>query len=360
MSGQRRKILFIDRDGTLIKEPADEQIDDFGKLVFCEGMIGCLSLIRKKTDYAFVLVSNQDGLGTSAFPEERFWPIHNFIIKTLEGEGIVFDEQLIDRHFASDNAPTRKPATGLVEKYMASEDYDIEDSYVIGDRESDEVFARNIGCGCLRLGKEGMTWERIAEIVIGGERKAAVRRKTSETEVCIELDLDGSGQCVIDTGIGFFDHMLEQIGRHAGIDLRVSVVGDLNVDEHHTVEDTALVLGECLKKAVGDKRGMERYGFVLPMDDALCSMALDFGGRPWIVWDVEFKRERIGDMPTEMLFHFFKSLSDTAMINLNVKAEGINEHHKAEAIFKAFARCLRMSMKRDPREMRLPTTKGVV
>ena len=356
----KKRILFIDRDGTIIAEPADEQIDSFGKLKFVPGAIRSLAFIRKKLDFEFMMVSNQDGLGTPSFPEDTFWPVHNFILQTLEGEGVTFDDILIDRHFPSDNAPTRKPGTAMVEKYMADPAVDISGSYVIGDRDTDRQFAENIGCKSLIIGRDGMTWEKIAEILFAGERHAEVRRTTKETDVYVSLCLDGSGQCDISTGLGFFDHMLEQIGRHGSIDLTVKTRGDLCVDEHHTVEDTALALGECLRKALGDKRGTERYGYCLPMDDCLCSVALDFGGRPWLVWDADFSRERIGDVPTEMFLHFFKSLSDSAMMNLNIKAEGANEHHKIEGIFKALARSIRMAVRRDIHHFELPSTKGAL
>ncbi len=354
------RLLFIDRDGTLIEEPEDEQIDSFGKLKFTKGVMRNLSFIRSNTDFKFVMVSNQDGLGTSSFPEDTFWPVHNFILQTLEGEGIGFDEILIDRHFPEDNSDTRKPATGLVRKYMDNPEYDIANSYVIGDRETDRQFAENIGCKALILGKDGLTWDKIAELLFAGERTAEAKRTTKETDISVKLNLDGTGKCDISTGIGFFDHMLEQIGKHGMMDLTVRCNGDLNVDEHHTIEDTAIVLGDCILKALGDKRGIERYGYCLPMDDCLCSVALDFGGRPWLVWDAEFKREKIGDMPTEMFLHFFKSLSDSARMNLNVKAEGSNEHHKIEGIFKAFARSLRMAVKRDIQHFELPSTKGTL
>ncbi len=354
------RLLFIDRDGTIIEEPEDEQIDSFSKLRFVPGVIRNLNFIRTKTDFKFVMVSNQDGLGTDSFPEDTFWPVHNFILQTLGSEGVAFDDILIDRHFPEDNSDTRKPATGLVRKYMDNPDYDIANSYVIGDRETDRQFAGNIGCKALILGKDGLTWDKIAELLFAGERTAEARRTTKETDISVRLNLDGTGKCDISTGIGFFDHMLEQISRHGMMDLTVSCKGDLNVDEHHTIEDTAIVLGDCLLKALGDKRGIERYGYCLPMDDCLCSVALDFGGRPWLVWDAGFKREKIGDMPTEMFLHFFKSLSDSARINLNVKAEGDNEHHKIEGIFKAFARSLRMAVKRDIQHFELPSTKGTL
>lgn len=347
MKDLKQRFLFIDRDGTLIEEPEDEQIDAFEKLKFTQGMFRNLGFLCRNTDFKLVMVSNQDGLGTDSFPENTFWPVHNFIIQTLEGEGITFEEQLIDRHFPEDHSPMRKPGTGMLTAYMDNPKVDMAGSYVIGDRESDRQLAANLGCKALILGKDGMTWDKIAEIVYGGERLAEVNRMTKETDIHVRLNLDGSGQCDIDTGLGFFDHMLEQIGKHGGMDLTIHTKGDLYVDEHHTIEDTALALGECLLKALGDKRGIERYGYCLPMDDCLCQVALDFGGRPWLIWDAEFHREKVGEMPTEMFLHFFKSLSDAAKINLNIKAEGTNEHHKIEGIFKALARSLKMAVKRD-------------
>ena len=355
-----KRILFIDRDGTLIEEPADEQIDSFDKLVFTKGLFRNLSFISSKLDFEFVMVSNQDGLGTDSFPEDTFWPVHNFILKTLEGEGIVFDDILIDRHFPEDNAPTRKPNIGLVEKYINNPEYDIANSYVIGDRDTDYQFAKNIGCKALIIGRDGMDWEKIAEILFAGERTAEVSRCTKETDISVKVNLDGTGHCDISTGLGFFDHMLEQIGKHGMIDLTINTKGDIHVDEHHTIEDTAIALGECINKALGSKRGIERYGYTLPMDDCLCSVALDFGGRPWLVWDVTFQREYIGDMPTEMFLHFFKSFSDSARMNLNIKAEGNNEHHKIEGIFKALARSLKMAKHRDIYHYELPSTKGIL
>ncbi|MEE3446625.1 MAG: bifunctional histidinol-phosphatase/imidazoleglycerol-phosphate dehydratase HisB, partial [Prevotella sp.] len=340
--------------------PADEQIDDFAKLKFTKGVFRNLNFIRQHTDFEFVMVSNQDGLGTDAFPEDTFWPVHNFILQTLEGEGITFDEILIDPHFPEDNAPTRKPNTGLVEKYMNDPDYDIANSYVIGDRETDRQFAENIGCKSLILSDEGMSWDKISELLFAGERTAEVKRTTKETDIHVKVNLDGTGQCDISTGLGFFDHMLEQIGKHGSIDLLIHTKGDLEVDEHHTIEDTAIALGECILTALGNKRGIERYGYCLPMDDCLCSVALDFGGRPWLVWDAEFHREKIGEMPTEMFLHFFKSLSDAAKMNLNIKAEGQNEHHKIEGIFKALARSLKMAVRRDIYHYELPSTKGML
>jgi len=355
-----KRLLFIDRDGTLIEEPADEQIDAFEKLKFTKGVFRNLHFIREHTDFEFVMVSNQDGLGTKAFPEDTFWPVHKFILQTLEGEGITFNEILIDPHFPEDNAPTRKPNTGLVEKYMNNPEYDIANSYVIGDRETDRKFADNIGCKALILSDEGMSWDKICELLFAGERTAEVRRTTKETDIHIKVNLDGTGKCDISTGLGFFDHMLEQIGKHGSIDLLIHTKGDLEVDEHHTIEDTAIALGECILTALGNKRGIERYGYCLPMDDCLCSVALDFGGRPWLVWDAEFTREKIGEMPTEMFLHFFKSLSDAAKMNLNIKAEGQNEHHKIEGIFKALARSLKMAVRRDIYHYELPSTKGML
>lgn len=355
----KKKILFIDRDGTLIAEPADEQIDSFDKLRFIPGVFKNLGFIRSKLDFEFVMVSNQDGLGTSSFPEETFWPVHNFILQTLEGEGIIFDDMLIDRHFPEDNSPMRKPGVGMLDKYIDNPGYDIEGSYVIGDRKTDRQLAENLGCKALIL-SDTCSWDKIAELLFAGERTSEVKRTTKETDIYVKLNLDGIGKCDISTGLGFFDHMLEQIGKHGMIDLSIKVNGDLNVDEHHTIEDTAIALGDCISQALGDKRGIERYGYALPMDDCLCSVALDFGGRPWLVWDAEFKREKIGEMPTEMFLHFFKSLSDSAKMNLNIKAEGTNEHHKIEGIFKALARSLKMAVKRDIYHYELPSTKGIL
>ena len=354
-----QKILFIDRDGTLIEEPADEQIDAFEKLKFVKGVFRNLGFIRQNLDFRFVMVSNQDGLGTDAFPEDTFWPVHNFILQTLEGEGITFDDIKIDPHFPEDNHPNRKPGIGMLKEYINNPAYDISGSYVIGDRESDRQLAKNLGCKAFIL-DEDMTWERIAELLFAGERVAEVRRTTKETDIHVILNIDGTGKCDISTGLGFFDHMLEQIGKHGMMDLLIHTKGDLHVDEHHTIEDTAIALGECILQALGDKRGSERYGYCLPMDDCLCSVALDFGGRPWLVWDATFQRERIGEMPTEMFLHFFKSLSDAAKMNLNIKADGQNEHHKIEGIFKALARALKMAVKRDIYHYELPSTKGML
>ncbi|MGM9709388.1 MAG: bifunctional histidinol-phosphatase/imidazoleglycerol-phosphate dehydratase HisB [Prevotella sp.] len=357
---KKERLLFIDRDGTIIEEPEDEQIDSFTKLKFTRGVFGSMAFIRQHLDFKFVMVSNQDGLGTDSFPEDTFWPVHNFILQTLESEGVTFDDIKIDRHFPEDNSPMRKPGTGMLTEYMDTDKYDLANSYVIGDRESDAQLAENLGCKALILGRDGMTWEKIAEILFAGERKAEVRRTTKETDIDIRLNIDGTGKCDISTGLGFFDHMLEQIGKHGMMDLYIHTRGDLHVDEHHTIEDTALALGECLLKALGDKRGIERYGYCLPMDDCLCQVALDFGGRPWLVWDADFHREKIGEMPTEMFLHFFKSLSDAAKMNLNIKAEGQNEHHKIEGIFKALARALKMAVKRDIHHFELPSTKGML
>ena len=365
-----KQALFIDRDGTILVEPDDEQIDSFDKFQFVQGVIRNLYFIRKKLDFEFVMVSNQDGLGTSSYPEQDFWPTHNLMLNTLKSEGIEFDDILIDRSFPEDNLPTRKPGTGMLGKYMTGE-YDLANSYVIGDRQTDRQLAENLGCNALILGDNVQSWDEITEILFAGERTANVRRTTKETDIDIRLNLDGTGKCDISTGLGFFDHMLEQIGKHGSIDLYIHVNGDLNVDEHHTIEDTGIALGECIYKALGDKRGIERYGYdlngtadtygyTLPMDDCLCQVALDFGGRAWLVWDAEFKRERVGDMPTEMFLHFFKSFSDAARMNLNIKAEGDNEHHKIEGIFKALARSIKMAVKRDIYKFQLPSSKGVL
>ena len=353
-----KQVLFIDRDGTILVEPEDEQIDSFEKFQFVPGVIRNLHFIRTHLDFEFVMVSNQDGLGTDSYPEDTFWPTHNLMLQTLKGEGIEFDDILIDRSFPEDNLPTRKPGTGMLTKYMQG-NYDLENSYVIGDRETDAKLAENLGCKSLILSDE-LDWNRISEILFAGERTASVRRTTKETDIDISLCLDGTGKSDISTGLGFFDHMLEQIAKHGSIDLKIHVKGDLNVDEHHTIEDTGIALGECIGKALGDKRGIERYGYTLPMDDCLCSVALDFGGRPWLVWNAEFHRERVGDMPTEMFLHFFKSFSDAARMNLNIKAEGENEHHKIEGIFKALARSLKMAVKRDIYKYQLPSSKGML
>ncbi|MBU3857367.1 bifunctional histidinol-phosphatase/imidazoleglycerol-phosphate dehydratase HisB [Bacteroides gallinaceum] len=373
----KQKVLFIDRDGTLVIEPpVDYQLDSFEKLEFYPKVFRNLYFIRHKLDFRFVMVTNQDGLGTAAFPEDTFWPVHNLVMNTLKGEGVEFDEVCIDRSFPEDNAPTRKPRTGMLKAYIGNPEYDLEGSFVIGDRATDVELAHNLGCKAILLQPDkslvegtGMEdtcvlattdWDRVAEFLFAGERVAEVRRTTKETDVFVRMNLDGSGKCDIGTGLGFFDHMLEQIGKHGGLDLTVRVNGDLQVDEHHTIEDTALALGECLRKALGDKRGIERYGYCLPMDDCLCQVALDFGGRPWLVWDAEFKREKVGDMPAEMFFHFFKSFSDEARMNLNIKAEGTNEHHKIEGIFKALARSIRMAARRDIYHYEVPSSKGII
>lgn len=355
-----QRLLFIDRDGTLIEEPADEQIDSFDKLRFVKGVLRNLSFICNKLDFRLVMVSNQDGMGTDSFPEETFWPVHNFVLRTLEGEGIVFDDQLIDRHFPEDNSPMRKPGIGMLMEYINNPEYDLANSYVIGDRDTDRQLAENLGCKALILGHDGVTWDKIAEILFAGERIAEYSRKTNETDIYVKLNIDGTGKCDISTGLGFFDHMLEQIGRHGMMDLTVHTDGDLNVDEHHTIEDTAIAIGECLANALGDKRGIERYGYCLPMDDCTCLVTLDFGGRPWINWHVDFHREKIGDVPTEMFFHFFKSLSDSARMNIDIRAEGENEHHKIEGVFKAMARAIRMAVHRDIFHYELPSTKGML
>ena len=373
----KKKVLFIDRDGTLVIEPPlDYQLDAFEKLEFYPKMFRNLSFISSKLDFELAMVTNQDGLGTSSFPEDTFWPVHNLVMNTLKGEGIEFDEVFIDRSFPEDNAPTRKPRTGMLTKYMDNPAYDIAGSYVIGDRATDVELAKNLGCKAILLQKDNAIldgtdletycalittdWDKIAEYLFAGERKAEVQRTTKETDIRVAVNLDGSGQCAISTGLGFFDHMLEQIGKHSGMDLTIQVKGDLEVDEHHTIEDTAIALGECLNQALGNKRGIERYGYALPMDDCLCQVCLDFGGRPWLVWDAEFNREMIGDMPTEMFLHFFKSLSDAAKMNLNIKAEGQNEHHKIEGIFKALARAIKMAIRRDIYNFELPSSKGVL
>lgn len=354
-----KRALFIDRDGTLIVEPpVTEQVNNLNELEFIPGVIRNLYFIRQKTDFEFVIVSNQDGLGTSAYPQENFDTVQAKMLQVFKGEGIEFDNILIDKSRKEDNLPTRKPGTGMLKAYMAG-DYDLASSYVIGDRATDAKLAENLGCRSIILGSEQYpTWDKIAEVIFAGERTATVSRKTKETDINISINLDGSGKTDISTGLGFFDHMLEQIGKHSGIDLTIDVKGDLNVDEHHTMEDTAIALGEALYKALGDKRGIERYGFCLPMDDCLCSVAMDLGGRPWLVWDVKFNRDMIGDTPTEMFLHFFKSLSDNAKMNLNVKAEGDNEHHKIEGVFKAFARALKCAIKRDIYNYKVPSTKG--
>ncbi len=377
--GKKKRVLFIDRDGTLVVEPpVDYQLDSLEKLEFIPGVFRNLHFIARNLDFERVIVTNQDGLGTPSFPMETFLPAHEKMLRAFENEGITFDDIIIDRTFEHEHQPTRKPGTALLGKYMTG-DYDLENSFVIGDRITDIQLARNLGAKGILLqpyetGRKWVddaelgdtcvlitdSWDRIAEFLRAGSRKVTVVRTTSETDIRITLDLDGNGITKISTGLGFFDHMLEQIGRHSGFDLEISVKGDLYVDEHHTIEDTALALGEALRKALGDKRGIERYGFMLPMDDCNCTVALDFGGRPWLVWETEFRRERIGDVPTEMFFHFFKSLSDAALMNLYIKAEGQNEHHKIEGIFKALARALKAAVRRDIFRFTLPSTKGTL
>ncbi|MHA7842970.1 MAG: bifunctional histidinol-phosphatase/imidazoleglycerol-phosphate dehydratase HisB [Winogradskyella sp.] len=376
-----KKVLFIDRDGTLIKEPADEQIDSFEKLVFYPKVFTYLSKIAKELDFEIVMITNQDGLGTDVYPENTFWPVHNFMLQSFENEGVIFEKQFIDRTFAKDNAPTRKPNTGLLTKYF-SEDYDLENSFVIGDRLTDVELAKNLGSKGIfindntNLGTDEITvkrdtldefialesndWEEIYKFLKAKERTGSIERNTNETKIKIDLNLDGTGQSNIDTGIAFFDHMLDQIARHGQLDLNIKVDGDLEVDEHHTIEDTAIALGEVFATTLGNKLGIERYGFSLPMDDCFAQAAIDFGGRNWLVWEADFKREMIGKMPTEMFFHFFKSFTDGAKCNLNIKAEGTNEHHKIEAIFKAFAKAIKMAVKRDVEKMILPSTKGML
>lgn len=373
----KKKVLFIDRDGTIVIEPpVDYQLDAFEKLEFYPKAIRNLYFIRQKLDFEFAMVTNQDGLGTPSFPEDTFWPVHNLVLNTLRNEGVTFDEIFIDRSFPEDNAPTRKPRTGMLTRYLNNDDYDLAGSFVIGDRATDVELAKNLGCKAILLqdDKECLKeknledvcvlattdWDRVAEFLFAGERTAEVQHTTKETDIRIRLNLDGNGTCHISTGLGFFDHMLEQIGKHGGIDLDITVKGDLEVDEHHTIEDTAIALGECIYQALGSKRGIERYGFCLPMDDCLCQVALDFGGRAWLVWDAEFHREKIGDMPTEMFLHFFKSLSDSARMNLNIKAEGQNEHHKIEGIFKALARSIKMAVRRDIYHYEVPSSKGCI
>lgn len=376
-----QKILFIDRDGTIIKETADEQIDAFEKVTFYPKSLTYLSKIASELDFELVMITNQDGLGTTLFPEETFWPVHNFILKTFENEGVIFSEVLIDKTFPHENAPTRKPEIGLLQKYFSA-DYDLENSFVIGDRLTDVELAKNLGSKAIfindntNLGTNEISvkreelnsiialetndWKQIYEFLKLENRTASIYRKTNETEIAITLNLDGIGNSNIRTGLAFFDHMLDQLSRHGQMDLDIQVKGDLQVDEHHTIEDTAIALGEVFAKALGNKLGIERYAFCLPMDDCLAQVAIDFGGRSWLMWKAPFKREKIGDMPTEMFFHFFKSFADGAKANLNIKAEGFNEHHKIEAIFKAFAKAIKAAVKRDSEKMILPSTKGML
>jgi imidazoleglycerol-phosphate dehydratase/histidinol-phosphatase len=378
-----KRVLFIDRDGTLINEaPPTYQIDSFSKLEFYPHMFEYMSRIAKELDYELVMVSNQDGLGTDAYPENTFWPVHNFIMKSLENEGIHFSAQHFDRTFPAENAPTRKPGIGMFTDYLGNEKYDIPNSYVIGDRITDIQLAKNLGCKGIWINNdanlggaeikdartelekvialETTSWKDIYEFLKLGLRQVHHERNTNETKISIDLNLDGSGKGEISTGLGFFDHMLDQIARHGKMDLKIITKGDLEIDEHHTIEDTGIALGEAFAKGLADKRGMERYGFALPMDEAEAKVLIDFGGRNWIVWNAEFKREKIGEMPTEMFFHFFKSFSDAAKCNLNIECSGDNEHHKIEAIFKAFAKAIKMAVKRDPLSNYLPSTKGVL
>lgn len=376
-----KKLLFIDRDGTLILEPEDYQVDSFQKLKFYPQVFTYLSKIAKELDYELVMVTNQDGLGTKSHPEENFWPVQNFIIETFESEGIKFEDIFIDKTFAKDNAPTRKPNIGLLTRYFDKDSYDLENSFVIGDRITDVKLAKNLGSKAIfinndeSLGADEIlenddlenvialkttSWKAIYEFLKLKNRTSEIIRNTNETKIKIKLNIDGTGKSSIDTGIAFFDHMLDQIAKHGQMDLKIKVEGDLDVDEHHTIEDTGIALGEAFNQALGNKLGIERYAFVLPMDDCLAQVVLDFGGRNWMVWDAEFKREMIGKMPTEMFFHFFKSFSDSAKANLNIKAEGDNEHHKIESIFKAFAKCLKSAVKRDSDKMILPSTKGTL
>jgi imidazoleglycerol-phosphate dehydratase/histidinol-phosphatase len=373
-----KKVLFIDRDGTM--EPSDYQVDSFEKLVFYPSIFQYLGKIARELDYELVLVTNQDGLGTDSFPEEAFWPYQNHLVKTFANEGIVFSEIFIDRTFPEEQAVTRKPGTGMLTAYLNNRNYDLSSSFVIGDRLTDMELAKNLGAQGIfidnnaDLGADEVTdtnleqtialttksWKEIYLMLLLEKRAVRLERNTEETKISIELNLDGSGKSKIDTGIAFFDHMLDQLARHGGVDLNIKTIGDLEVDEHHTIEDTAIALGETFAQALGDKKGIERYGFTLPMDDSLTQVALDFGGRSWLVWEAKFKREMVGQMPTEMFYHFFKSFADGAKANLNIKSEGTNEHHKIESIFKAFAKAIKMAIKRDADKMILPSTKGTL
>lgn len=374
MAEKPKRVLFIDRDGTIIAEPNNTfQVDTLDQLEFLPHVIRNLYFIRHKLDFEWVMVTNQDGLGTPVYPQENFDRVQHKLLQILESEGIHFDRIFIDKSFPEDNLPTRKPNTGMLTGYFTDE-YDLANSYVIGDRLTDVELAANLGCKAILINEnidltesgdlasvtalQTGEWDRISEFLFAGERTAIIKRKTNETDILVYLNLDGTGKADINTGLRFFDHMLEQIGRHSGCDLKIEVNGDLEVDEHHTIEDTAIALGEALLQSLGNKRGIERYGFTLPMDDCLCSVALDFGGRPWLVFEGEFKREYVGDFPTEMMMHFFKSLSDAARMNLNIRVEGENEHHKIEGIFKAFARAVKMAIKRDIYNYQLPSTKG--
>ncbi|MXO04268.1 bifunctional histidinol-phosphatase/imidazoleglycerol-phosphate dehydratase HisB [Flavobacterium sp. HBTb2-11-1] len=377
-----KKVLFIDRDGTIVLEPENYQLDSLDKLEFYPKAFQYLAKIAAELDYELAMVTNQDGLGTDSFPEDTFWPTQNFILKAFENEGVVFDEIFVDRTFPEENAPTRKPRTGMLTRYLNNPEYDLANSFVLGDRLTDVELAKNLGAKAIFMNDtdgigsneisskreelnetivlQTMDWKKIYEFLKLEARSASITRKTNETDIYINLNLDGTGKSKIDTGIAFFDHMLDQISRHGQMDLEITVKGDLEVDEHHTIEDTAIALGEVFAKALGNKLGIERYGFCLPMDDCLAQAAIDFGGRNWLVWETEFKREMVGKMPTEMFYHFFKSFTDGAKANLNIKAEGINEHHKIEAIFKAFAKAIKVAVKRDTEKMILPSTKGML
>ena len=375
-----KRVLFIDRDGTLIDEPKDNfQVDSFEKLHFLPNVITALKKILLETDFELVMVTNQDGLGTKAFPEKTFWPVHNLMLDIFNSEGIVFKDVLIDKTFAKDNAPTRKPNTGLLTKYLDTSKYDLANSFVIGDRLTDIQLAKNIGAKGILIGRSAdktddnklnqnelrnyialktTNWNSIADFLTQPHRVATIQRNTNETKIYVKVDLDGNGKSKIKTGLGFFDHMLEQLSKHSGCDIEIKVKGDLHIDEHHTIEDTAIALGEAFLQALGNKKGIARYGFLLPMDDVLAQAAIDFSGRPWLVWKATFKREKVGDMPTELFMHFWKSFSDAAKCNLNIKAEGENEHHKIEAIFKAVAKSIKMAVKREGND--LPSTKGIL
>ncbi|MBK0368851.1 bifunctional histidinol-phosphatase/imidazoleglycerol-phosphate dehydratase HisB [Flavobacterium agrisoli] len=377
-----KKVLFIDRDGTIVLEPEGLQLDSLDKLEFFPKAFQYLAKIANELDFELAMVTNQDGLGTDSFPEDTFWPTQNFILRAFENEGVLFDDIFVDRSFPEDNAPTRKPRTGMLTKYINNPNYDLANSFVLGDRLTDVELAKNLGAKAIFMNTtdgagsneisakreeldativlQSTDWKAIYEFLKLDERTASITRKTHETDIYINLNLDGTGKSKIDTGIAFFDHMLDQISRHGQMDLEILVKGDLEVDEHHTIEDTAIALGEVFAKALGNKLGIERYGFCLPMDDCLSQVAIDFGGRNWLVWETEFKREMVGKMPTEMFFHFFKSFSDGAKANINIKAEGDNEHHKIEAIFKAFAKAIKVAVKRDTEKMILPSTKGML
>ena len=375
----KQKILFIDRDGTIINEPKDFQIDSYEKLQFLPEVIPYLARLATETDFKFVMVTNQDGLGTKSFPEKTFWPAHNLMMEVLKSAGIIFEEVLIDKSFAKDNLPTRKPNTGLLTHYFDTQKYDLVNSFVIGDRLTDIQLAKNLGAKGILIGRSAdktddnklkqqelknsialktTNWKDIYDFLSKLTRSATIQRNTNETKISVKLNLDGTGKSSIKTGLGFFDHMLEQLSKHSGCDLEIKVKGDLHIDEHHTIEDTAIALGEAFLQALGNKKGISRYGFLLPMDDVLAQVAIDFSGRPWIVWKAKFNREKVGDMPTELFFHFWKSFSDAAKCNLNIKAEGENEHHKIEAIFKAVAKSIKMAVKREGND--LPSTKGIL